>query len=602
MIPVVANLQSLAFLAHPEPMWVTSRGDGDAGGRLRDVNAAALATYGYAREEFLQLRACDLEVGSTPVVRPGNTAARTAWHRRRDGTPFEVELQDEDIEHQGEAARLVLARDLSTWRALESERALWRAKAVEARDMLRDMFDRVTDGIGLFDAQRRYRYMNDRLAQMLGVATADELVGLHIWERFPDRIGSAFHTAFETVLGERRSIAVEDRFEPTGRWFDTRLHPLPDGGVVVYSTDVTDRRAAEQAATAARQEWQLLAEQVPAISYRTQAQPPYRPLWVSPRLADLGYDLQAWMDDPLAFQRAVHPDDLDDMYVQAEQALRTRGEFDLQYRMCGADGRWHHMRDIARLVSGPDGRGRFLQGVIVDVTVQREAEAALGRSRQQLAALAQRLMEQEKGTTRRVAQVLHDSVGQTLAVARLHQDALVRTLEGVEEPVRAAAQQVAALLAQAVLEVRQVLVGLRPPLLDDHGLVAALEHEVAALQRAPGGGMVRLDIRPDAHGLRWPAAVEHGAFMIAREALTNALRHAEASWIRVVLAGNADMLTLDVDDDGVGIAPAAMSGRAGHLGITGMSERASAVGAQLDVERRRTGGTRVSLRWKSPGR
>jgi len=86
--------------------------------------------------------------------------------------------------------------------------------------------------------------------------------------------------------------------------------------------------------------------------------------------------------------------------------------------------------------------------------------------------------------------------------------------------------------------------------------------------------------------------------MVAREAIANAHKHAGATLIRVILGAPAGGLELAVVDDGCGIPAPLMHGRAGHLGIVGMRERALAVGARLVLHARRTGGTVVSLRWE----
>lgn len=594
MSDALTALRALTFDAHPEPMWLVAREPGreaDAG-RILDANRAAVRRYGWSADEFRQLTLADLDSG-TPA--PAGTPGRS--HRARQGLRFQVELRQVAIDHAAGAAWLVLARDVSArdGRFMQD----WQ-QAGEIRLLLHDTLEQVYDGIVLFDAQRRYRYLNARLAHLLGVAHPAELVGQHIWERFPHRVGSAFHEAFERVMRTREACAVDDYFAPGDRWLDSRLYPTSDGGLAVTCTDVTEQRRAVRAVHDAREQWRRLAEQVPAIIYRADAGPGHAPRWISPRLADLGYDREAWLRDPGQFRQAIHPDDAASVQARVAADLAAHGEVDVEYRLRDANGRWHHIRDIARIVDG-GAQGRYLQGVMFDVTAAHASAEALRQSRQALADLARRLMDQEKATGRRVAQALHDRLGQTLAVSRMHVDALAAALPADADPaLRTAARQVSDLLVQAVAQVREVLVDLRPPLLDDHGLPAALDHEVRALPTTPGGAIVRLDLVTPSD-VRWPTEIEHAAFMVAREALTNALRHAAAHEVRVVLAGDASgtWLALDVDDDGRGIAPALVEGRVGHLGIIGMRERATAAGATLALQQRPEGGTRVRFRWQA---
>ena len=242
---------------------------------------------------------------------------------------------------------------------------------------------------------------------------------------------------------------------------------------------------------------------------------------------------------------------------------------------------------------------RFL-AVLRDTSVRRAAEQALLGFQFELSQLAQRLLTQEKATTQRVAQALHDHLGQTLAVARLKLDACV-TLHSASMPaaLQAQAEQISLLLDQAVREVRQVLADLRPPLLEEQGLAAALDNEIRTRTVVASGANVLLIDNTLAAEQRWPPAVEYAAFMVGREAITNALQHANAAVIRVVLGGGADALQLDVVDDGSGIAQPLARGRPGHLGMVGMRERAIAIGARFEILPAPSGGTRVSLRWEA---
>lgn len=245
--------------------------------------------------------------------------------------------------------------------------------------------------------------------------------------------------------------------------------------------------------------------------------------------------------------------------------------------------------------------------IVRNVTAHRAAEQALLRYQVELSELTQRLLQQERATTRRVAQALHDHLGQTLALARLRLGTLsLRHGRATPAEHEAALAQLGALLEQAVGQARQVLADLRPPLLEDAGLAAALDNELrsAALAQDAGGAtaLPQLHVTPAAQEQRWPSDAEYAAFMVAREAIANALHHAHASRIDVHLDGGPLWLQLHVDDDGIGLAPDLAQGRPGHLGIVGMRERALAIGARFAVDGRAAGGTRVTLDWEATPR
>lgn len=238
--------------------------------------------------------------------------------------------------------------------------------------------------------------------------------------------------------------------------------------------------------------------------------------------------------------------------------------------------------------------------VLRDVADRHAAQTALVRYQLELSELTQRLLTQEKNTTQRVAQALHDNLGQSLAVARLNLDAVVATAGDTLPPVLAEqCHQLARMLAQAVLDVRQVLADLRPPLLEEQGLAAALDNEIRTTLMAIGTDVL-LEVADGLMRQRWPLDVEYSAFMVVREAIANARLHARSSLIRVLLEGDADTLQLDVVDDGVGIPQDMQLGRPGHLGVVGMRERSISIGARFSATGENTGGTRVTLHWEAP--
>lgn len=244
-------------------------------------------------------------------------------------------------------------------------------------------------------------------------------------------------------------------------------------------------------------------------------------------------------------------------------------------------------------------RGRWLVTAILrDVTERSRAERALRRYRSELSELTQRLLDQEKVTTRRLAQTLHDQLGQTLGAIRLSFDALCG-LRPADADARwlERERKLGELVDTAIAEVRQALVILRPPLLESAGLQAALDNELHSRRTDAGDVALVLAVQPGAQDCRWPADVEYAAFMVAREALSNALLHARASQVRLEIDGDADRLQLSVQDDGIGLSDGLAQGRPGHLGMVGMRERALAIGARLTVAGGPDGGTHVTLVW-----
>jgi two-component system sensor histidine kinase UhpB len=191
---------------------------------------------------------------------------------------------------------------------------------------------------------------------------------------------------------------------------------------------------------------------------------------------------------------------------------------------------------------------------------------------------ALRALTAQENERRRIARELHDEVGQALTAAMLRLD-------------RADAAEAKEGLREALEEVRDIAGRLRPEALDDLGLRNALRGLVASVARD-----ARLDVMPeiDPNLPRLSAEQELVVYRVAQEALTNALRHAEATALRFVLHADGDEVVLAVEDDGRGFEPHRVGGASG---IRGMRERALLVRGRLEVHSTLDGGgTSVRLR------
>jgi signal transduction histidine kinase len=196
----------------------------------------------------------------------------------------------------------------------------------------------------------------------------------------------------------------------------------------------------------------------------------------------------------------------------------------------------------------------------------------------------------------RLARELHDAMSQTLFSLQLAADTAERLLP--DDPAGSAAQLaiVRTLSTRVAAELRTTVEGLRPADLERDGLAAVLRAQLTLAGRAHGVVVeLSLDDPPDLE-----PAVEHEVLRIAQEAVTNALRHARASSVRVSL-GAADEsgrseAVLRVADDGRGFDPEARAIRSRRLGLTSMHERAASVGGQLTITSTAGAGTTVELR------
>lgn len=222
-----------------------------------------------------------------------------------------------------------------------------------------------------------------------------------------------------------------------------------------------------------------------------------------------------------------------------------------------------------------------------------EKQALLGdleRQRSELAALVAQLIQAQEQERQRVALDLHDGAAQLAAgLSYRLQDLAARI--GEPHALKPEIEQLAALARRSVADLRAAIADLRPPELDDLGVAAALRTRLDAID----GMEVIADL--DAGADRWPASTGIIFYRVAQEAITNALKHAEASRLIVRLfEDGAGQAHLEVIDDGKGIGEArhpGIQGRGARLGIAGMRERLALLGGRFEIGAGVSGGTHV---------
>jgi signal transduction histidine kinase len=198
-----------------------------------------------------------------------------------------------------------------------------------------------------------------------------------------------------------------------------------------------------------------------------------------------------------------------------------------------------------------------------------------------------------EGERRRIAEELHDGVGQslTLLVSRLRTAS--DSPDRPDLPQRL--HELQDLAERALKDIRQIALGLRPSLLDDLGLAPAIERVAADVQQA-NGLQVAVDVAGVA-GQRLPDAIETAVFRIFQEAINNVVKHSGATLASVQVRRQGGAVVLQVSDNGRGFDLAqvrAWTAGSGRLGLLGMRERATLLGGFVILDARPGGGTRIT--------
>ncbi len=218
---------------------------------------------------------------------------------------------------------------------------------------------------------------------------------------------------------------------------------------------------------------------------------------------------------------------------------------------------------------------------------------AFEEQKQQYRPLGMRLVEAEEAERRRLARMLHDQVGQSLTAMGINVD-IIQTLlpEDISEEIISRLDDMRGLVTRTTKRVRQVMVDLRPEMLDDYGILAALHWSAEQFTRRTG---ISVNVEGEEAAGRLPAQVENVLYRVAQEALTNVVKHAQATQVRVCFKVDSEMVTLVVSDNGIGFSPERRFSRdqGHHWGLDLMAERIEGVNGRFQIESTPGQGTRI---------
>ena len=282
--------------------------------------------------------------------------------------------------------------------------------------------------------------------------------------------------------------------------------------------------------------------------------------------------------------------------MRASKALRERGSVhDLEIELRRKDGSVFPVLLSAVAVTDRDGRFVQSRATVFDITRRRRAEDEARRYAERLKAMSRRAVEVQEAERRRLARELHDRVGQTLTALNINLNIVKGRAATVSDPVLAARLDDSLDLVEATFEkIRDVMAELRPAVLDDYGLAAALRWYAEQWGRRTGIAVAVVGNDPQP---RLAAALEETLFRCAQEALTNVARHARARRVVIALESSARGFSTSVTDDGVGFetsAPADVAHGSG-FGLMFMRERVESAGGQLWIESAAGRGTRIAV-------
>jgi PAS domain S-box-containing protein len=265
--------------------------------------------------------------------------------------------------------------------------------------------------------------------------------------------------------------------------------------------------------------------------------------------------------------------------LMAELAEGKRHAFTLEKRYCRKDGSLLWVQITVSALPSRQGEPRLFVWVIEDITERRGAQEQLHRHREQLRDLAARLEAAREAERTRIAREIHDELGQALTALKIDLTWLKRRLPQPAPELAGKVDGMEAILNDTASAVQRIATELRPGVLDELGLQAAIQWQAREFETRTGIAC-RVELAAEQSAVDATRAT--AAFRIFQEALTNVARHAGATQVLVRFTLSAQALDLSVQDNGRGISEGALAD-SGSLGLVGMRERATTLGGTVTI-------------------
>jgi len=397
----------------------------------------------------------------------------------------------------------------------------------------------------------------------------------------------AFDTNFRIVWpnGEQRHIKAYARVVR-----DEQGKPIRMTGV---NYDITDRTRAERSLTESEAQYRALVENTPDIIARFDSESRY--LFVNSGISQIS---TLNLDDFVG-KRPVEAGFTKEQAAFIEGAIRnvfdTKKPFETEFEFEGPKGiaifEWRVYPEF-----DASGAIQSVLSINREITERKRAEEEVKQSRELLRALSAHLQSIREEERTMIAREIHDELGQALTGLKMDLSALQKGLRKTGEldfaRLTEKTSTMSELVDSTIQTVRKIATDLRPGILDDLGLVAAIEWQAQDFQKRTG---INCSLKAGVDEVEMNADRSTALFRIFQETLTNVARHSAATEVEVMLSQYGDQIALEIKDNGKGISQAEISGRR-SLGLLGMRERAQLLGGDLKISGTPNEGTTVTAR------
>jgi PAS domain S-box-containing protein len=453
-----------------------------------------------------------------------------------------------------------------------------------------NLFEQATDAIIIYSMDGTIHEFNNIITNISGY-TREEFAKLNLKDILVGDIIINPEKLKEIMTGEYVTLYRQIR-RKDGKLLDmeSKVKLQQDGRILAFSRDITERKKTEDELRLFKENYLTLINSIDGIVWEADANT-FEFSFVSDKAERLlGYPKELWTSQPTFWADHIHEEDRAWAVNYCKQCTTDKIAHEFEYRMIAADGSIVWLRDIVSVRVENDVPVKLI-GIMVNITNKKISENEIKEKNIQLQLLSghlQKIREEERAS---MAREIHDELGQQLTIMKMDISWLLANMKQEGAVTIKRAKELSNIIDQTVTTVRRIAYELRPSLLDDMGLGAAIEWQLIEFEKRSG---IKTKFQNLENELALSDAAKTGLFRIVQESLTNTGRYSNAKKVVVSLAINKNHILMSIKDDGIGFELEKLAYKK-TLGIVGMRERCIILGGVLEIISSVGAGTEVKV-------
>lgn len=445
----------------------------------------------------------------------------------------------------------------------------------------------ISDAFIAVDNNLQIVYINSKAANLF-YNHIDNPIGSQLSDFFSKDEYSFFYKAFLKALKMQELTVLDEYMNRDASCFQVRIYPSANG-LSILIIDITQQKKSEEKIIESELRFRTLTKNAPVGIFETDVNG-YTTYVNQTWLNYTGLSFQEAMGDN--WMRIIHPEDRELQVTSWQTKTRNIEPSQTEYRIINNKGELRWMNGKAVPVINSAGKVTGYIGTITDVTDLKTALELLNERSGQLAELSTHLQNIRENERMNIAREIHDELGQQLTALKMDIAWLNRRMSVEDHVVKHKFEDAIKLIDETVKSIRRIATELRPSLLDDLGLNAAIEWEVKEFNERSGVKINFIKLEDDAN---INPLISIGLFRILQESLTNIARHSLAKQAMISLIKTNNVLRLCIQDDGIGFTTSEPK-RIQTFGLLGIKERATMLNGESSVTSVPGKGTIIDVR------